>query len=278
MEVFGNPVSDAHAARFPSHGWAVDVEGERRLFFPILTVFEGAAAIRTRAGVHGDVGIVYRRAARSFTTTLWKLAVVLRDLEGLARAGWARGDHAEFVAAREAFDRAPLLIEWAFGYLRRLAERFALAATPVLFQHLDSAPRDFPDLLKHAGKRFSDLGPLVNSEDLQRLLIDSSGWLERLRKIGVGYRDTLEHDPVEVDVLLVSDRGGDDGVKQWLEAVMSHGPTDELVGVLRELCADLCDFLTGVCRLVRYADSYRYDDGLIVSGPEELVLAFWPEI
>jgi hypothetical protein len=278
MEVFGNPVSNAHAARFPSHGWAVDVEGERRLFFPILTVFAGAAAIRARAGMDRDVGITYRRAARSFTTTLWKLAVVLRDLEGLARAGWARGDHTEFVAAREAFDRAPLLIEWAFGYLRRLADRFALAAAPALFRHLNSTPSDFPGLLDHAGKRFSDLGPLVNGEELQRLLIDNSGWVERLRRTGTGYRDTLEHDSAEVDILLVSDRGGNDGVRQWLEAVMSHGPTDELVGVLRDLCAGLCDFLTGMCRLVQYADSYRYDDGLIVSGPEELVLAFWPGI
>lgn len=278
MKIFGNPVSNADAARFPSHGWAVDVEGERRLFFPILTVFEGAAAIRSSAGAGGDIGITYRRAARSFTSTLWKLAVALRDLEGLARAGWAQGDHAEFVAAREAFDRAPLLIEWAFGYLRRLADRFALATAPVLFRHLNSTPRDFPSLIDHAGKRFSDLGPLVNGEELQRLLIDHSGWVERLRKTGNGYRDTLEHDSVEVDVLLVSHRGDSDGVKQWLEAVMSHGPTDELVGVLRELCAGLCEFLTGVCRLVRYADSYRYDDGLIVSGPEELVLAFWPRI
>jgi hypothetical protein len=91
-------------------------------------------------------------------------------------------------------------------------------------------------------------------------------------------RDVLEHDSVEVDVLLVSRRPQEQSAEQWLEAVMSHGPDGELVGTLRELCAGFCGFLTGVCRLVGYAHSYRYDDGLIVPGSEDLVIGFWPEI
>jgi hypothetical protein len=106
--------------------------------------------------------------------------------------------------------------------------------------------------------------------------LEETGWLRRLRR-PAGLRDALEHDPVEVYVALVARRASG-GVQQSLEAVMSHGPADELVEALREICRGLCRFLAGICGLVGDATFYRNDDELIVEGREELVTAFWPEI
>jgi hypothetical protein len=275
VEVFGNPVADGYASRFPRHGWAEDVDGRVGLFFPVLTILEHARGIRDRAGLGDAPSRDEVASARSFLVHVRNLAGVLCELESLVRheprgSGIDRG---------VIFERAPILMDLAFTYLRRLADRFAHAhaAAPVFFRHRASSSHRFAALVKLAEAE-GGLGgpaPLADENELRRLLGEHTLWFRCLGGVDSGFRDVLEHRPVEIQLGVASTAVSD---KRELVAVLSHGPDDELVTALREICAGLCAFLTRVCRLVHYTDAYRYGDDLNVIGAPEVIPAFWPEI
>lgn len=276
MQIFGNPVADGYAARFPRHGWTYDVDGRLGLFFPVLTVLEHAREIREQAGLRDVLSRDEVASARSFLVHVRTLAGLLCELEGLVRQDSTQeSDSGRGVI----FERAPSLIDRAFTYLRRLADRFASAVAPVFFRHRASSPHGFASLVKlaEAEHGLAGLAPLLDADELRRLLREQTVWFRRLRGVETGLRDVLEHRPVEIQ-LAVASNGLSVPSRRELVAVLSHGPDDELVTALREICTGLCEFLTAVCGLVHYTDAYRYGDDLNVPGAPELIPAFWPEI
>lgn len=278
--IYGIPVTRAYESRFPAHGWAMDEHGDRGLFFPVLTVLSEASAVRESKGL-GSVGkpAEHALAVLSLVRTLGKLALTLRDIEELARGRGTSSLPDDFGRTMSTFERAPLLIDLAFVYLWRVADRFARAAEPVLFR--SRGPRGMRRLLDLATspKALGRCHPLVDRERLRSVLADQATWASRLRG-EAGFRDSLEHDAVEVDIAIVSERAPSAEESRWrLEGFTTAGAIDdELVAALRGTCRGLCSFLTAMHRLVGYGSQYRYSDEIAVRGPEELAIAFWPEI
>lgn len=248
----------------------MDMHGDRGLFFPVLTVLSEASAVRESKGLRAIGNAApHARAVLSLVRTIGKLAVTLRDIEEL---GQGRD-------SMLTFERAPLLIDLAFVYLWRLADRFSRAAEPVLFR--SRGPRGMRGLLELAAspKALRRCDPLVDREELRGILADQAAWASRLRG-SAGLRDSLEHDAVEVDIVIVSERAPSADEPRWqIEGFTTAGTiNDELVGALRDTCRGLCAFLTAIHRLVGHGSQYRYSDEVVVRGPEELAIAFWPEI
>lgn len=277
MEAVGHLLSAEQAAHFPAHGWALEWSGRRSLYLPILSVFEEVSTIRRRRGVSDPLDLAEcDRATRSFANTFWKLVVTLRELEALARGVGRWADDDDLGQTRAVFEHAPLFVDLAFVYLRRLADRFAQAIDPVLFRDRSSPRSKFRALSEYAmSAEESDL--LVNRERLLEVLSESS-WLERLQRLRE-IRNSLEHDSIYVDIALVTERDPAGVSRHRIDALTSVGPIDdELVQAIREVCSDLCSFLAGVHRLVGYGNEYRSSDELPVPGPDDLVIAFWPPI
>ncbi|HSB14577.1 MAG TPA: hypothetical protein VLE22_08960 [Bryobacteraceae bacterium] len=182
MEGVGHLLSAEQAAHFPGHGWALGWSGRRSLYFPILSVFEEVSTIRRRRGVYDPLDLSEcDRATRSFANTFWKLVVTLRELEALARDVGRWADDDDLGRTRAVFEHAPLFVDLAFVYLRRLADRFAQAIDPVLFRDRSSPRSKFRALSEYAtSAEDSDL--LVNRERLLEVLSKSS-WLERLQRL-----------------------------------------------------------------------------------------------
>ena len=215
----------------------------------------------------------------SLVRTIGKLAVTLREIEELAGGRGKSSLADDFGRTMFTFERAPLLIDVAFVYLWRVADRFARAAEPVLFR--SRGPRGMRRLLGLATspQALGRCDPLVDREGLRGVLADQATWASRLRG-EAGFRDSLEHDAVEVDVAIVSERAPSADAQRWrIEGFTTAGMIDEeLVGALRDTCRGLCGFLTAMHQLVGYGSQYRYSDEVVVRGPEELAIAFWPEI
>lgn len=128
-------------------------------------------------------------------------------------------------------------------------------------------------------KRIDQRELLVDRERLSEVLSSNTAWFMRLWRAGTGLRDSLEHDPIHIDVALLSRRTDGNTSDQWIDGQTSAGPIrDELVQALRKICGDFCSFLTEIHQLIGYGEQYRSSDQLSVSRPDELVTAFWPAI
>lgn len=280
--------------RYPGHGWARNSQGIKLLWLPVVRAISGIAYPGAESHpLYRDLPLGQVLEIRAFDVTLSKLALTFRELSSALEHGVEPPIHAsstaEFNEKQEALLVVPLFVDLAFVYLRRLADDFARASRFVLFRHIDNAPREFKTLRKWVrDDRLEDL--LVNSEDMKRAFASHSGWFDSLNErpetgqAKRSIRSSLEHHAVSVSVQH-SKIGGD----PWKLDVSLGQPMQKeyvsgLVGVLKEIVADMSEFWTTICEATQVNSKYKmwvcpYGDRLGgVVGNDEHITAFWPQL
>jgi hypothetical protein len=132
--------------------------------------------------------------------------------------------------------------------------------TPV-FKH-GSASTQFKKLTNTAldANAMAKLGPVADVSVLEKAFRDQTQWFDELRNEGAteGIRDQMEHRSVE---LLISGRRINEGpVVRTAYLTRPAGGIDaerELFKILREILADLGEFLTGVHAALGFGETYR---------------------
>lgn len=233
---------------------------------------------------------------RAFTTSVERLAVNLRELACRVRETEGHepmtNDVVLFNQHQNAIDLIPLHLELAFSQARRLGDQFTRAVRHVLFEHVNSAPREYKKLRKllERGAGADALGPLVDIALLRHALCQHSGWMDSLRehtlpdgRVEKGIRDIIEHHPAVISV----HHGKTDDEPWQIHALLgapiqgAHFRTD-LLPLLRDITCGMADLWTAICRLTelpRAAEPWIVPtgDALPLRGRDDDSTAFWPK-
>lgn len=288
------------ASRYHSHGWAINSQGAKLLWLPILRLVEQYQIIQIRNS-HGITKQLSHKQwfeVQAFHATIYHFALALREIYkchriGTAHVGFDDPDIEGRIESDEASRLVPLFIDLSFIYLRRIADLFALTSRYVLFKKAGSAPTKFKDLklLIASGKKLSRLEPICNIDLLQKAFASHSGWLDRLRDsndnsgvVQKGIRDIMEHFGVSVSIS--HQKSGND---PWrIYASLGHPSVapviyrPDLIQTLKESVKEISIFWTAICEAAGlpqmaigvYASCI---DRLSLTGIDDDTVGFWPE-
>ena len=284
---------DALVNRYPGHGWAVNSQGTKLLWLPIVRAICGIAYPNAKShplSCNLTLGQVLE--IRAFHETLSKLVLTLRELssalEHSSEPAVYASSNEEFNERQEALSVVPLYIDLAFIYLRRIADEFTRASRFVLFKHINNAPKKFKDFPKWMpDERLEGLGLRVNSENLKKAIINHSGWFGSLNKRSEtdrGIRSSIEHHSVSISM---SHSKGDDDPWNLMVSLgnpMQKEHVSDLVEILKRIVGEMCEFWTGICEAIQIDTKYEmwncpYGDhfgGVI--GNDDPITVFWPQL
>ncbi len=268
---------------YPSHGWAINSQGIKLLWLPLLHLVEEAGEIRGRHGIEKKLTLVHIKEIRCFHDHVEKLYLALRELHRST----------VFVASCGGFDSPkndtegvnqtiPLYVDLTYIYLRRLADHFTRAIRFSVFEHFESAPREFKKLRKMDSSSLKALKPLVDIDNFISAIQDNDGWFDILRSEGTkkGLRDSLEHHPTSIQV-----QHSKIGDGPWeVEAYLMSGNTHrDLLDPISSMVNEVCTMFTAVHKTIACGDSYNkwiipYGDCILTTGDDDDCMGFWPEI
>lgn len=268
---------------YPSHGWAVNSQGIKLLWLPLLHLVEEAGKIREREGIEKKLTLAHIKEVRCFHDLVEKLFITLRELHRTT----------VFMASCGGFDNPkndtegigqtiPLYVDLTYMYLRRLADHFTRAIRFSVFEHFDSAPREFKRLRKMNSTSLSSLNPLVDIDHFISAIQDNDNWFDILRSDGTrkGLRDSLEHHPTSIQVQ--QSKVGDG---PWeVEAYLMSGETHrKLLNPISSMVNEICSMFSAVHKCIVWGDSYEkwvvpYGDCILTTGNDDDWTGFWPEI
>ena len=278
-------------ARYPKHGWAMNSQGYRLLWFPLMRLTKNIRTFRKAKGITSRMSVRDQQERDPFYETLRNHAVALRELHQVTRLAC---DHpidtsdAELpeapMARHRAFEITPLLSDLALVYLRRLADRITICTRPVLFEHYKSAPREFKNLIEAVGTTsLADLRPICDAEELQEVIRKHSDWFDELRGISPagkkGVRDAREHR----GTILWPSMSQTNTERPTYELSLQSRAADverrhDLLEFIAKCNADACALMTGLCRAAGWTGTYESRDALLIVGNDEDTTAFWPQI
>jgi len=265
---------------YPSHGWAMNSQGIKLLWLPLLHLVEDAGKIRGRCGIDNKLTLVHIKEIRCFHDLIEKLFLTLRELHRSTA----------FVASCGGFDNPkndtegvqqtiPLYVDLAYIYLRRLADHFTRAIRFSVFEHFDSAPREFKKLRKMDS---TSLNPLVDIDTFIGSIHDNDAWFDTLRSEGTrkGLRDSLEHHPTSIQVQQSKIGDGPWEVEAYL---MSGNTHRNLLDPISSIVNQICTMFTAVHKSIEWGESYDkwivpYGDCILTTGVDDDWSGFWPEI
>jgi hypothetical protein len=273
------------AERYPGHGWALYSQGAKIVWCPLRQVLAWPEETLRKKGLSDRVELSSSHDPLPFSETLQKLAVSLRELHRLVRTACDRPCNLEpesLTADLEALEKIPLFIDLIFIYLRRIPDRLAVASLPLLFQHWQSAPREFKKWIDDIDK-LEAYKPICNFAALREVIKDNSAWFESLRDTLAsgkkGLRDALEHRGVR---FLVGKRQIGDERPRFTVMVDSRASDVE---VLRDILPQVPDSVEGLCRLmtgvhsaIGVGDTYRWGDFINLVGMDDDIAGYWPRI
>ncbi|TAL27305.1 MAG: hypothetical protein EPN94_01765, partial [Nitrospirae bacterium] len=206
MKIAKDVANPVQASRYLNHGWAINSQGLKLLWLPILRLMKQAQMIRSGHGIVNQLHSNQWEEIRAFETTTYRFALALKELHkhiriGTEHIGINDPDNEGKIESYEANTLVPLFIDLSFIYARRLADQFAMASRYVLFKKAGSSPPKYKDLkLRIANaKSLSQLEPICDANILQKAFASHSGWLDKLRnsddrgKVQKGIRDIMEH-------------------------------------------------------------------------------------
>jgi hypothetical protein len=282
---------------FPEHGWHETRAGYRFIWLPIRRLV-APWKWTEQPDVSVYIGRLQERhqveaaaAHRACTRTLENLETTLRELHTLRRTFGEVGLRAGHLSSEfiKAAEMAPLFVDLALIYLRRLVDTFADSFRFIAFEHLDSAPRSFrkmktvlTDETKRRGHRLKFDGAV-----LARIFSEQTVWFGLLRGDNAGrekrgYRDRLDHGRTWLSVTASQIEGKPAVLSTYLidsqEEEIIHA---EVIEGIEEILAGMCRFWTAIYRLcgsgdgyVRTSDVWLYSDG----NNKEDVTGFWPRL
>jgi hypothetical protein len=287
---FGSPVNPSD---FLQHGWAYNSQGIRLLWLPITTVVGRFHAIRGSKGLSGNLSEIQFEEIRAFRHLVGNFAVNLRELARLLKICSVPEMHCpedDVNLVYNARQRIPLHIDLAYVYIRRIADLFSRASRYVLFEHVDSAPCKFKNLIKYVQHGdIKKLSPICNVDLFVNAINSHSGWLdlirksERCKKVSSGLRDLMEHSPVGVNV-----RHAKVGGAPWeMTADLGYiGGSEsfsvDLIKMISVIVEDVCALWSKVSLAIDYScidlQLMAQKSNILVLGDDEEITYFWPKI
>lgn len=281
-------------AYFPAHGWVTGSSGVRLIRFPILRVFQHLHPAYFR---YQDLGIAgFWLQTHSPFRTLRLLAIALRDLhyelrvlDPILHQNWfdkppSEARNQAMTEQSERLERCEVLLISVFTLLRRLADDLMGTLRPLLFDHVDSAPRELKTAIQLAQSgKILKAGPRYEPGVLINILLNETDWLSKLREEN-GIRDTLIHRP---HVLLVGATGASNSSsaeidwRVYAQVVVQAktGPkATDIFPLLIDCIEGVCSFMTSITRLIGGMERYENADWMMVLGNDADLIGFWPEI
>ena len=275
-------------SQYPAHGWAVSSQNLRLLWLPVVRIVRCASDVRSSRGLP-PLTVAQMNEVHAFRQTVEKLALSLRELHKavtfVQRCGGIDGPVRDDYRVEALI---PVFVDSVYSYVRRLADRLANALRFLLFQHAESAPRQYSKLraLLSDPERLKNLVPLFDLAHLRSAIVVHSGWFDLVRDSeladGVhrkGIRDALEHHPVIVSV--ARSKNGDE---PWEVAAFMRSPSHvntELLTPIRTIMQDLCALFAGVVATVDAAGNYVVSfngDAVFLTGRDADSTGFWPPL
>jgi hypothetical protein len=179
----------------------------------------------------------------------------------------------------------PLFLRIAYIDLRSLADLLARYSRLVLFQKYGCMPLDFPGLTRAVADRrqLARARPFQNDTNaLQAAFKASSRWFDLLRHpegSDKGLRDAMIHGAVRT--LVGGQQAGDKPPE--ISAFLVSETQDlyrerELLSTLRTVMKGFCQFCTRLHTAVGFGEGYTRADYLFLTGNDDDIAGFWPEL
>jgi hypothetical protein len=264
---------------YPSHGWAINSQGIKLLWLPLLRLVTEAGEIRGRHGIEKKLTPLHIEEITCFLDHAKKPHLALRELHRsivfVANCGGFANPKNDTDGVGKTIS---LYVDLIYIYLRRLADHFTRAIRFSIFEHFESAPREFKKLRKMNASSLKALKPLVDIDSFISAIQDNDDWFDTLRSEGTkkGLRDSLEHHPTSIQI---QSSGNDD--RPWkVEAYFMSGNTYiNLLDPISSMVNEVCTMFTAVHKTIASGDSYNSrGDCIVAPGVDHDCTGFWPEI
>jgi hypothetical protein len=288
-------------ARFPKHGWAMSSDDVRLLWLPIMRILANSGKLRSEIGLSRNLGSRQQEDIRCLFATLANLSVTLRELAGAMREIESldpiNGDNESKNREWHLKELIKLYVDVCIMCLRRLSDAFGRSIRYVLFDHFESAPREFKKLITMTSNDEKGLlaaGPLCDVDHLKKVLHENTDWFADIRGMNreglgkKGIRDVLDHDVSSIEI--IREKAGD---SPWrTRALLRHVSESSLMSldllsfVERCIC-QLCELWTQLCKLLPLPDGWqgyrgaaniREGDFYFVLGDDRDATCLWPPI
>lgn len=276
MAVIFDIANQEQAGRFPRHGWAINSQGVKLLWFPLNHLFLQEAIRQSKGATSSNP---HERTLHGVFT----LALYLRELHKLLRRRVEipifTDSTEEITEMYEAQLLAPIFIMSAYTQVRSLVDLLIFQARFVLFDRPDQAPETFTDLKKKLsnGRQIARAKPLVDIKELENVL-NAASWFDLLRAPEGGHggiRDRLLH--TNTGIMVGSSQAGD-GPATFTAFMSSDLHHRELIATLKTIVGGFCELCTRIQMLVNSSHAYQRRDNVFLFGNVEDITGFWPEI
>ncbi|MBL4781926.1 MAG: hypothetical protein JKX92_06750 [Porticoccaceae bacterium] len=264
---------------YPSHGWAINSQGIKLLWLPLLHLVKEAGEIRGRHGIEKKLTRVHIEEITCFPDHVKKLHLALRELHRsivlVASCGGFDNPKNDTEGVGQTI---PLYVDLIYIYLRRLADHFTRAIRFSVFEHFESAPREFKKLRKMNSSSLKALKPLVDIDNFISAIQDNDDWFDILRSEGTkkGLRDSLEHHPTSIQI---QSSGNGDGPWKVDAYLMSGNTYRNLLDPISSMVNEVCTMFTAVHKTIACGGSYNpRGDCIFIPGADHDCTGFWPEI
>jgi hypothetical protein len=273
---------------YPRHGWALNSQGFKLLWFPIVPLVAQVQEVRREKGARIQFQPMDSHRHRPLGQKLHLLLTVLRELHRLKQISEAvdpEDRKGAFEAHMKYRDLAPVYLDSYYIYLRRIADTITNALIPVLFDDYRRIQRsDFRAIRKQVIEGSVPVSRyLCDVAVLAAAFSDHSAWFDRLTTSGTkGARDALEHESgswLEVGV-----EGSIDSLR--MQGYLWKG--NQIVTALGDFIApifgindDFCSFCTKVHTAINWGNGYhvgRPNAVYHLFGEDDDVAGFWPSI
>jgi len=261
------------AARFPSHGWAMNSQRVPVLWLPFGAAFH---RLHFPAGALTPGELEARQASGALMQTIRKLAIALARLHSLDR----QADQ-DVGTLYHAMQDTPLFVDLVFAYLRRLADQLASATRVLLFTHPGVVtPRLHKWIINP--EETSKGVPTCDVERLRRALQERTGWLNIVRELRdpgqtKGVRDALEHGNTQV---VVSGSFEGRALDIRMRGIRSKDPNGvDLHALIEPAIADFCSFLNELSEILGVGGGYvKTRRFVFIHGNVRDIVGYWPAI
>ena len=270
---------------FPQHGWALNSQGVKLLWLPILNLITHTNVIRTKSACEKTKydqynSVILRQLIGRLIYSNRELSFWLKECENY---DFHEKDNKKMTHWMHASEMIPLFADLSIVYLRRIMDRFAEAISPVLFRNYRSAPKKLHKLIEKAKKHdLQDLDLICDEQKLLEALENHTNWIIKVRGFNEfsdkkGIRDSIEHRTVN---LTVSWHGKSPNTRTELR-LFSHSkdvPRVDLINYLTDILKGLCDLWYRIHLSINWSSCYDRWSSFPVRGNDDLVVSLWPSI
>jgi hypothetical protein len=279
--------SDPKQAKlFPQHGWAINSQGAKILWLPLLRLFKFLRKTLEEKGRSGQSHPSILHDSLAFLATLQNLAITLRELHRVTRLSrnlLGNLDPLTLTADHRAYEMVPLYIDLAFSYLRRTPDLLVMACRPLLFEHWQSVPQKFKDWIANLSQ-LESRKPLCDFTILSEAVSNHTEWFNAVRGRALlpgkkGIKDALENRAVQLRVVKQKRGSNRPRFTVMVNSKARDVERDEdMLARINEAITGLCRLMTGIHAAIGVGSRYQLGDQLLLLGNDEDIVGYWPQI